>query len=75
MNVVLAVAVNSYDESIEKRKCYRADLSKALLSEAFTLLDHNGENSVSRESIMNVSQYRYSILSSRIILSHQPNRS
>ncbi|KAL7551472.1 hypothetical protein ACHAWF_014665 [Thalassiosira exigua] len=54
MNLVLAVAVNTYDESIEQRKRSRKELSTRLLSEAFTLLDHKGEDSVSRQSIMNV---------------------
>jgi len=54
MNLVLAVAVNAYDESIEERKSSRAKLSKDLLSEAFTLLDHKDENSISRDSIMHV---------------------
>lgn len=57
MNLVLAVAVNAYDESISERKTSRAELSKKLLSEAFTLLDHNGENSVSRETILHVSPH------------------
>eukprot|EP00584_Thalassiosira_punctigera_P014654 CAMPEP_0172548632 /NCGR_PEP_ID=MMETSP1067-20121228/17872_1 /TAXON_ID=265564 ORGANISM="Thalassiosira punctigera, Strain Tpunct2005C2" /NCGR_SAMPLE_ID=MMETSP1067 /ASSEMBLY_ACC=CAM_ASM_000444 /LENGTH=816 /DNA_ID=CAMNT_0013335873 /DNA_START=47 /DNA_END=2497 /DNA_ORIENTATION=+ len=54
MNLVLAIAVNTYDESIEQRKHYREQLSKRLLTEAYALLDHNSEDSVSRESIMNV---------------------
>ncbi|KAL9181427.1 hypothetical protein ACHAXT_010232 [Thalassiosira profunda] len=54
MNLVLAVAVNSYDESIEERKSSRRKMTHKLLSEAFTLLDHQNNNFVSRESIMHV---------------------
>ena len=55
MNLVLAVAVNSYDTSIEERKSSRKKMSHSLLSEAFLLLDHRNDNTVSRESIMHVS--------------------
>lgn len=54
MNIVLAVACNAYDESIEERKSSRAKLAKDLLIEAYTLLDHDDKNSVSRDSIMRV---------------------
>ena len=54
MNLVLAVAVNTYDDNIRVRKTRRADLSKTLLNEAFTLLDSNDENFVSRETILHV---------------------
>ena len=54
MNLVLAVAVNNYDLSIDERKRSRTELSKKLLSQAFELLDHDGKNSVSRSSIMHV---------------------
>ncbi len=56
LNLVLAVAVNAYDESLSERRISRAELSKKLLSEAFTLLSINGEN-VSRETIMHVSPH------------------
>jgi hypothetical protein len=56
LNLVLAVAVNAYDESLSERRITRAELSKKLLSEAFTLLSSNGEN-VSRETIMHVSPH------------------
>eukprot|EP00970_Alexandrium_tamarense_P010420 scaffold2107_cov192-Alexandrium_tamarense.AAC.47 len=54
MNLILAVSVNSYDESIAERRVYREELSKRLLTKAFRLLDHDGTNSISRDSIMNV---------------------
>ena len=54
MNLILAVAVNAYDESINERKRAREEMTKVLLLEAFTLLDHNNENVVSRKSIMRV---------------------
>jgi Ca2+-binding EF-hand superfamily protein len=54
MNLVLAVAVNTYEDSIRARKTKRADLSKTLLNEAFTLLDSNNENLVSRDTILHV---------------------
>ena len=54
MNLILAVAVNAYDESINERKRAREEMTKVLLLEAFTLLDHNNENVVSRKSIMHV---------------------
>ena len=56
MNLVLAISVNAYDDSIESRKCSRDKLSKKLLLEAYSLLDVNGEDSVSRKSIMHVSE-------------------
>ena len=55
MNLVLAITVNAYDECIEERKSSRSELSKKLLTEAFHLLDHDGDNSVSRDNIMHVS--------------------
>lgn len=54
MNLVLAVAVNNYDLSIDERKRSRTELSKKLLSQAFELLDHEGKNSVKRSSVMHV---------------------
>ena len=54
MNLVLAVAVNAYDSSIDERKRSRKELSQNLLNEAFVLLDHNNNETVSRSSIMNV---------------------
>lgn len=54
MNLFLAVTVNKYDESIADRTKSRNELSKKLLSEAFTLLDHNNDDSISRESVMRV---------------------
>ena len=54
MNLILAVAVNSYDKSIEERKSSRRKMTHSLLSEAFSLLDHQNNNFVSRESIMHV---------------------
>ena len=56
LNLVLAVAVNAYDESLSERRISRVELSKKLLSEAFTLLSSNGEN-VNRETIMHVSPH------------------
>ena len=54
MNLVLAVAVNAYDSSIDERKRSRKELSQNLLNEAFVFLDHNNNETVSRSSIMNV---------------------
>lgn len=54
MNLVLAVTVNAYDESIGSRKQSRSEMSQRLLIEAFGLLDSGG-GSVSRASIMHVS--------------------
>ncbi|KAL7534858.1 LOW QUALITY PROTEIN: hypothetical protein ACHAXR_006128 [Thalassiosira sp. AJA248-18] len=54
MNLVLAVAVNAYDESIEERKSSRKKMTNKLLAEAFSLLDHNNDGSVPRRSIMHV---------------------
>lgn len=54
MNLVLAVACKSYDESISERRKYRDDLSKELLTRAFKLLDHEKKGSISRGTIMNV---------------------
>mmetsp|Transcript_2156 Transcript_2156/g.5063 ORF Transcript_2156/g.5063 Transcript_2156/m.5063 type:complete len:802 (-) Transcript_2156:128-2533(-) len=54
MNLVLAIACNTYDESIEERKQSRGKLSEKLLSEAYALLDYDSDDSVSRESIMHV---------------------
>jgi two pore calcium channel protein len=54
MNLVLAVACNSYHESIAQRRKYRNDLSRRLLTEAFELLDHEKKNEISRNTVMNV---------------------
>jgi hypothetical protein len=54
MNLLLAVACNSYDDSITARTKYRKDLSKELLTKAFELLDHEKKGSISRSTIMNV---------------------
>ena len=53
LNLVLAVAVNAYGESLSERRFSRVELSKKLLSEAFTLLSSN----VNRETIMHVSPH------------------
>lgn len=54
MNLVLAVACNSYDDSVADRVKYRKDLSRELLTRAFQLLDHEKKGSISRNTIMNV---------------------
>ena len=54
MNLVLAVACNSYDESIAGRRKYREDLAKELLTKAFELLDPEKKGSISKETVMNV---------------------
>eukprot|EP00804_Cyclotella_cryptica_P018435 CCRYP_004287-RA/>CCRYP_004287-RA protein AED:0.30 eAED:0.30 QI:121/1/1/1/1/1/5/1507/811 len=54
MNLVLAVAVNSYDESIADRRKYREQLSRELLTKAFELLDHEKKSEISRNTVMNV---------------------
>ena len=54
MNLVLAVACESYDDSVAERVKYRKDLSRRLLTKAFELLDHDKKGSVSRNSVMNV---------------------
>mmetsp|Transcript_36993 Transcript_36993/g.41654 ORF Transcript_36993/g.41654 Transcript_36993/m.41654 type:complete len:840 (-) Transcript_36993:136-2655(-) len=54
MNLILAVTVNSYDESIAERKISRQELSKDLLTKAFKSLDHDNDGSISRESVMAV---------------------
>ena len=54
MNLVLAIACNSYDDSIADRKQYRKELSKELLTKAFDLLDHEKKGCISRSTIMNV---------------------
>jgi len=54
MNLILAVTLNSYDDSIVERRRSRKELSRNLLLEAYEMLDHDNRNSVSRESIMAV---------------------
>ena len=54
MNLVLAVACNSYDESIANRRKYRENLSKELLTKAFDVLDQDNKGSISRDTVMNV---------------------
>ena len=55
MNLVLAITVNAYDESIAARKTSRNELSKKLLTKAFRLLDHDNNNALTRDTVMNVS--------------------
>ena len=54
MNLVLAIAMDAYDKSIEDRKSSRKELSDRLLGEAFSLLDHDDDDEIPRESIMHV---------------------
>eukprot|EP00536_Pseudo-nitzschia_multiseries_P001386 jgi/Psemu1/181049/e_gw1.18.17.1 len=54
MNLILAVTVNAYDESIADRKRSRKKLSTDLLTEAYKLLDPCDTNEVSRETMMAV---------------------
>lgn len=54
MNLVLAICTNQYDKSIANRQISREKLAKTLLIEAFTLLDHENNGTVSRDSMMNV---------------------
>ena len=54
MNLILAVAVNAYEESHEIHESTLSKLERESLSEAYTLLDYSGENEVSKDSIMQV---------------------
>ena len=54
MNLVLAIAMDAYDKSIDERKCSRQELADRLLGEAFSLLDLDGDGLIPRESIMHV---------------------
>lgn len=54
MNLILAIAVDSYDESMAERKHSRQKLANDLLTQAFNLLDHKNEAEISRESVMAV---------------------
>ncbi|VEU38175.1 unnamed protein product [Pseudo-nitzschia multistriata] len=54
MNLVLAVTVNLYDDSIAERKRNRKDLSRNLLEKAYAMLDPENNDAVSRETIMAV---------------------
>ena len=54
MNLILAVAVNAYEESHEIHKSTLSKLERESLSEAYTLLDYSGKNEVSQDSIMQV---------------------
>jgi len=54
MNLILAVAVNAYDDNLDERKKSRAELSRALLTEAFKLLAKGNDDSVSKKSLQNV---------------------
>jgi len=54
MNLILAVTVNSYDESIAERRQSRDELSRDLLTRAFKLLDNENKNCIKKETVMAV---------------------
>ena len=52
MNLILASAVNAYDENIEDRKRFRKEIAKENLDKAFHLMDANNTGLIHRETIM-----------------------
>jgi hypothetical protein len=54
MNLVLAVACNSYDENVADRRKHRDDLSTELLTKAFETLDYKNTGAIRKDAIMNV---------------------
>jgi hypothetical protein len=54
MNLILAAVVNAYDESIERRKQMRKEITSENLTKAFQLMDPEKKGWISQETIMAV---------------------